>query len=397
MKRSLLIILIAAVSNLTTAQVKVGQPVPHLEFETLLNSPFKQINVDKLKGKVIWLEFWAPWCSPCVKVMPHLQELQKKYKNQLQVITITTEKQTRVKQFLSNRPSSLWFCIDTTDSFRKSFPYSIIPHSVLIDQAGNVVATTSPENVTEQTIIDLIAGKKINLPLKEDDLVNDPWTAYFSVAPVTQRRFIIQPEIKGQASGYKTYLNDSAFENRRVTMLNVPLENAYRIAYGDLSYGRIVDLTAKNHVVENKKMYCIDLIVPSGHEQDLMPTLRKGLKAHFDLRASIEKRRRMVYVLTIADRNKIKQMKNGTAKGEVFSANHGSFHGQDIRLEKIADYLESFGLVNLPVVDDTNNRNRYDIDFTYMPEKKGDLQNALVNLGLKLKKEYRDIDMLIFR
>lgn len=391
---SVIIIVCALTAN---AQIKIGQSINDLQVKDLLNAPVKQIDLNKLKGKVIWLEFWATWCSPCVSAMPHLQKLQKAYKGKMQVIAISNEKEKRIRQFISNRPSNFWFSIDTADTFRSVFPYHIIPQSVLIDQNGVVVAITLPENITEQTIADVIAGKKISLPLKEDNMVKDPWGAYFSADPSTSNRFLVQPKIEGQVSGYKRYLKDSIFKNRRVSLLNIPLENAYRIAYGDLPYGRTVDLTLKENVVENKKMYCIDLIVPKGHEADLMPTLRKELKARFDLQANIEKRRKMVYVLTIADSSKVANLKRSAAKEENFSANHGAFHGENIELKAIADYLEGFGLVNLPVLDGTDNNYKYDIDFTFMPEKKADLENVLLNMGLQLKKEERDIDMLVFR
>ena len=47
--------------------------------------------------------------------------------------------------------------------------------------------------------------------------------------------------------------------------------------------------------------------------------------------------------------------------------------GEGVQLKSIAQYLEDVGLVNMPVVDQTNNIERYDITFTFMP-KKGNVQ-----------------------
>jgi uncharacterized protein (TIGR03435 family) len=397
MKKITLSILSLALSIYASGQVKIGETLPSVKFPTVLNAPVKTTDLEALKGKVIWLEFWGTYCGPCVGAMPHLQELQKQFKGKLRVITVSMEKEKRIGQFLTNMPSNLWFAVDTADKLREFFPYHTIPHSVLIDGSGKVVAITQPENITAKTIAAVIAGNPINLPLKEDNMVADPAKAYFSAADTVQNRLLIQPEIKGVSSMSKTYPADSTFKNRRITMFNLPLETIYRIAYKDMPYGRVLDLTPKENIKQNKTNYCVDIIVPKGHENELMPTLIKELQVRFDLKAAIEKRSKEVYLLKIADTAKVKQLKPSADKEEAFGGSDGAFSGQCVRLGKIADYLEGFGLVKMPVVDETGSDIKYDIEFNFQPEKKGGLTDAIAALGLKLEKGERDIDMLVFR
>jgi uncharacterized protein (TIGR03435 family) len=144
-------------------------------------------------------------------------------------------------------------------------------------------------------------------------------------------------------------------------------------------------------------MYCIDLIVPKGKEAELLPTLRKHLRKKLDLKAQLEKRSKSVYVLTVADEAKMLSLKRSTSPVAHISGSGDTFNGQGVKLRQVAEYLEEYGLVDLPVVDGTNNTARYNITFTFTPEKKRDLEKALANLGLKLTKSERKIDMLVFR
>ncbi|MBC3540327.1 TIGR03435 family protein [Rufibacter sediminis] len=397
MKKILSLLFLAASLHFPLlAQTNLGAAAPAITFPTVLNGTSRSLHLADLKGKAVLLEFWATWCGPCVQAMPHLQELQAQFKDRLQIITVTEETEQRIQRFLANRPSSLLFAVADTGEARRAFPYRLIPHSVLISPEGKVVAITEPKYVTAAVLEKVLAGEPVDLPLKEDNLAADPLT-YFTVAPETKAHFLVQPELKGVGGLSHSYLQDSAFRGRRLTMINLPLESVYRLAYESLPYGRTLDLTTGESVAENKTKYCIDILVPKGQEAQLLPTLRKELQKMFTVRASLEKRPREVYVLQVADAAKVKKIPISRAKAEKFGASAGTFEGEHVPLAKVADYLESFGMVNLPVVDETGNKTFYDLFFEFEPEKKGAIHEALAKLGLKLEKAQRPIDVLVFR
>lgn len=81
----------------------IGSPAPPLDLEHWVqdgNGFFKPVTNFET-GKVYVVEFWATWCPPCVDSMPHLAELQQKYRGQgVQIISISDEPLETVEAFL---------------------------------------------------------------------------------------------------------------------------------------------------------------------------------------------------------------------------------------------------------------------------------------------------------
>lgn len=83
--------------TLSTAQNNlVGQEFKEINATGWINS--EPIKVADLKGKVVILEFWATWCPPCKKSIPHLIELYNKYKDKNVVLVALTDEPQNVAE-----------------------------------------------------------------------------------------------------------------------------------------------------------------------------------------------------------------------------------------------------------------------------------------------------------
>lgn len=381
--------LLLMLTNSAFAQLKNGDQVPNLKFD-LLNAPVAQTSLNQLKGKVVLIEFWATWCGSCMVAMPHLKKLQAKYPDQLRVISVSSETPKRIRQFLKVRPSEIWFASDTSLTISNTFPHQLIPHTILISPEGKLVANTSPELVTEAVIKSLLEKQpitlkeKIDVNLTYEDIMN----IHFSAADTVTQRFMIQPKIKGAPGFSTTHLDNSIFNGRRITAINCGLSNLYRIAYNDFPYSRTIDKIPD----PEKKSYCVDIIVAD--KKELLPQFKKELSKIFDVRAEVRLEMKDVYVLRITDLQKVKKIPHNVSGKRTYYARHGEIDQECITLTDLAAYLESYGIVNLPVVDETNIAQKFDIKFSFQPEDPRTLTKILTDMGLTLEKAQRKIDML---
>jgi cytochrome c biogenesis protein CcmG/thiol:disulfide interchange protein DsbE len=108
---------------------------------SLLDLNGSKVSLSDFKGKVVILDFWATWCPPCVKEIPHFIELYKEYKDQgLAIIGISVDRQGVgiVKAF--NQKFKINYPIVMTDSQVVKAYGNItgIPTTFVIDPTGKI-------------------------------------------------------------------------------------------------------------------------------------------------------------------------------------------------------------------------------------------------------------------
>src|SRR5947199_6002703 len=110
---------------------QVGDIAPELGLEQLLQAPADAAaNWEKLKGKVVVLEFWATWCAPCIASIPHLNELAERFRNDDVVfIALTDEPRATVEPFLKRRPIKGWVALDTDHRTGDAYGVTDIPRT----------------------------------------------------------------------------------------------------------------------------------------------------------------------------------------------------------------------------------------------------------------------------
>jgi len=100
-----------------------------------------RVSLSDMRGKVVFIDFWASWCPPCKKEFPELNKLTKEYKSsQFVTLAVSEDKRrTNVKDFLSeyfDMPANLTVLLDSKSDAIRKYSVGAMPTSFIIDTNG---------------------------------------------------------------------------------------------------------------------------------------------------------------------------------------------------------------------------------------------------------------------
>lgn len=98
------------------------------------------INTSELKGKVVFINFWASWCPPCRAEFPSIQKFYNQYKSNKDLVFLTVnldEKPTVGKMYLEKEQFAVPFLVPE-GSIPSSFFNGSLPTTVVLDKSGKI-------------------------------------------------------------------------------------------------------------------------------------------------------------------------------------------------------------------------------------------------------------------
>ncbi len=116
----------------------VGRAAPGFELQGLEGD---KLGLSDLKGKVVLLNFWATWCTPCKQEMPLLQQRADQFPNELTVVGINYDEPfSLVKDFVTGLKITFPILLDPGSKVQALYQVRGYPTTIFIDGQGIIRA-----------------------------------------------------------------------------------------------------------------------------------------------------------------------------------------------------------------------------------------------------------------
>jgi thiol-disulfide isomerase/thioredoxin len=131
-----------------------GKQAPKFYVEEWLSPP-----VD-VQDKVRVVEFWATWCAPCRKSIPHLNEWNKHFDGSVAFVSVSNESANKVAEFMKKTQMGYGVAVDTKSKMKNTISCSAIPLSLVISSDGIVRWQGNPIRLSEGTIQQILSADR---------------------------------------------------------------------------------------------------------------------------------------------------------------------------------------------------------------------------------------------
>ncbi|HKQ40106.1 MAG TPA: TlpA disulfide reductase family protein, partial [Verrucomicrobiae bacterium] len=203
------------------------------------------------KGKNIYvIEFFATWHAPSREAIPHITELQSKFRDRgVVVVALTDEAPSLVKVFVDKMGAKMEYAIGIDErekafkTYTEPFDESGIPHAFIIDKEGRLVWHGYPSGSLDKALEEVLSGKFNLQQAKTHDRITKLQIQYINAvnAPATRAKAAeigetIITELANNAAGLNFFawriLTDRRIEHRDAALALKAASSAYAINAG---------------------------------------------------------------------------------------------------------------------------------------------------------------------
>jgi thiol-disulfide isomerase/thioredoxin len=294
----------------TIHPLAIGDKIPDIEFSQMVNSKWSTLKLSQLKGKLIILDFWATWCTNCIKKFPLLDSLQRRHTDQLQVILVNTAGtgDTREKllkyftRYADKTGSSLILPAVYNDTATAGyFPHSFIPHYVWISPGGRFMLATGPDEITAANILAAISGHTpamAGLGLMDSFDFQKP--LFVNNNAGNGQGMIFRSTLAGYIPGMITaarYRRNSNRLTTRYTIINLPLLELVKLAYRTDTPDQCIQVYAADSLCNMifprsdteriKYSFTYELLTPPVPHTMALQYIRQDLERYFGITARL--------------------------------------------------------------------------------------------------------------
>jgi len=406
--------------DITMAGLHIGQKVPDLQLTGISGYKNATAKLTEFKGKLLILDFWATWCSPCVAMIPKLDSLQRRFGDRLQILSVTYQSEKEATDFLNKmeKVKGLHYqlpLVSGDTALHKLFPHIYLPHYVWIDKTGTVLAITGREELSEHNINTYLQTGSLNLNKKIDTRIpyNRKMPLLISGNGGVQGNILQHSLLTAYTEGLGSTIQPHSEKEKltRMTFLNLPLTRIARHVYGEgkiwIGQNRlIIETTAPNDLTTSltgspltawyrDHCYCYEILQPANSPVNLWDAMKADLSRYFpQYKIRLEKRKTKCLVLIRTSKtDKLK------SKGGKEAATFDSY-GAKLQNTSLWQLFARLNVMYLqdspwPLVNEAAYESPVDMDIQAKLNNVDSLNQALRAYDLELISAERNTDMLI--
>ncbi|CAH1057292.1 redoxin domain-containing protein [Paenibacillus pseudetheri] len=137
----------------SSERITVGSIAPEFEATTIEG---KKVRLSDFQGQIVVLNFWASWCTSCVREMPLLNDIHKSTSSQIETLFINVgESKGTASEYLKDHSFSFPVVIDVTGKISALFGVSALPATYIINGEGKIKEAILGE-ITDFPLMQLI-------------------------------------------------------------------------------------------------------------------------------------------------------------------------------------------------------------------------------------------------
>ena len=103
----------------------------------------EQFDINDYQGRVVYLDFWASWCSPCRQSFPFMNELHAEYADKgLSIVSVNIDyKKADAEEFLAETPALFKVIYDPESELAGEYDVRAMPTSFVFDRNGKLLGS----------------------------------------------------------------------------------------------------------------------------------------------------------------------------------------------------------------------------------------------------------------
>jgi thiol-disulfide isomerase/thioredoxin len=402
-------LLCSATSLLAQNRLSIGDSVPDIQLNKLVNNPASSLNLSDARGRVVIIGFWATWCTSCLRSFTKLDSLQIAFKDKLQIILVNTrstgDNRLKVQAFFdrwekrTGKKLSLPTLVDDT-TLDKIFPHQLIPHYVWIGKDGKLLATSSSDAITSENIRAAWRGEELLFTMKKDQ---DGRRPLFSTTDLPSDKLLnysvfIKGWFDGLPVGSRARVKEDIICGKAMT--NTLLLDMYKSVAAALDPSidekRFFVLTEDSSeffppVIEEREgwykqhAYTLDIVVPLQEAGHLHQRMLEMLNAYSGYSGRFEKIKMNCWILVKKDTVDRLRSKEEKEINNLWSKNKPFLQNGSIEL--LVQRLNAIPAIKQPVLNEMGYAGKVDIHFPDGLDDLTTIQKQLASYGIELQQQ----------